>query len=190
MSYFRLEERNTNVRTEVLAGCTTFLTMVYIIFVNPLVLAGTGMGRPDRGRARHRDAFHLFDRHRHRPRVHLLRGHQGAGRAPPRAEPGGGYGGGAVRDPLCGQLKLGLGGADGRCRRGQVEAAEGGDSRISRWLPVLNAIRHSLPMNSCCTCIPFPSNLTRHGGIRLFCGSDRRAKRRGRGSLRHHWKAR
>ncbi len=43
MSCFRLEERNTNVRTEVLAGCTTFLTMVYIIFVNPLVLAGTGM---------------------------------------------------------------------------------------------------------------------------------------------------
>ena len=43
MSYFRLEERNTNVRTEVLAGCTTFLTMSYIIFVNPLVLAGTGM---------------------------------------------------------------------------------------------------------------------------------------------------
>ena len=43
MSYFRLEERNTNVRTEVLAGCTTFLTMCYIIFVNPLVLAGTGM---------------------------------------------------------------------------------------------------------------------------------------------------
>ena len=44
MSYFRLEERNTNVRTEVLAGCTTFLTMCYIIFVNPLVLAGTGNG--------------------------------------------------------------------------------------------------------------------------------------------------
>ena len=43
MSHFRLEERNTSVRTEVLAGCTTFLTLSYIIFVNPLVLGGTGM---------------------------------------------------------------------------------------------------------------------------------------------------
>ncbi|MYJ12569.1 MAG: NCS2 family permease, partial [Gemmatimonadetes bacterium] len=43
MSHFRLEERNTTVRTEVLAGCTTFLTLSYIIFVNPLVLAGAGM---------------------------------------------------------------------------------------------------------------------------------------------------
>ena len=43
MSYFQLEERGSSVRTEVLAGCTTFLTMSYIIFVNPLVLGGTGM---------------------------------------------------------------------------------------------------------------------------------------------------
>ena len=43
MSYFRLEERGSSVRTEVLAGCTTFLTMSYIIFVNPLVLGETGM---------------------------------------------------------------------------------------------------------------------------------------------------
>ena len=43
MSYFQLEERGTSVRTEVLAGCTTFLTMSYIIFVNPLVLGETGM---------------------------------------------------------------------------------------------------------------------------------------------------
>ncbi len=43
MSYFRLEERNSNVRTEVLAGCTTFLTLSYIIFVNPMVLQGAGM---------------------------------------------------------------------------------------------------------------------------------------------------
>ena len=43
MSHFRLEERNTSVRTEVLAGCTTFLTLSYIIFVNPLVLGGAGM---------------------------------------------------------------------------------------------------------------------------------------------------
>ena len=43
MNLFRLQERGTSVRTEVLAGCTTFLTLSYIIFVNPLVLSGTGM---------------------------------------------------------------------------------------------------------------------------------------------------
>ncbi|MDE2798874.1 MAG: NCS2 family permease [Gemmatimonadota bacterium] len=43
MSYFQLKERNSSVRQEVLAGCTTFLTLSYIIFVNPLVLGGTGM---------------------------------------------------------------------------------------------------------------------------------------------------
>ena len=43
MNYFRLEERGTSVRTEVLAGCTTFLTLSYIIFVNPLVLGEAGM---------------------------------------------------------------------------------------------------------------------------------------------------
>ena len=43
MNLFRLQERGTTVRTEVLAGCTTFLTLSYIIFVNPLVLSGTGM---------------------------------------------------------------------------------------------------------------------------------------------------
>ena len=42
-SLFRLAERGTSVRTEVLAGSTTFLTLSYIIFVNPMVLAGTGM---------------------------------------------------------------------------------------------------------------------------------------------------
>lgn len=43
MSFFQLEERNSSVRQEVLAGCTTFLTLSYIIFVNPLVLGGAGM---------------------------------------------------------------------------------------------------------------------------------------------------
>jgi len=37
---FRLSENQTNVRTEVLAGLTTFLTMAYIIFVQPAVLSG------------------------------------------------------------------------------------------------------------------------------------------------------
>ena len=40
---FQLSERKTNVRTEVLAGITTFMTMSYIIFVNPDILSATGM---------------------------------------------------------------------------------------------------------------------------------------------------
>ena len=43
MKHFQLAERGTSVRTEVLAGATTFLTLSYIIFVNPLILSGTGM---------------------------------------------------------------------------------------------------------------------------------------------------
>ncbi|HLV27790.1 MAG TPA: NCS2 family permease [Burkholderiaceae bacterium] len=42
---FRLREHGTNVRSELLAGATTFLTMAYIIFVNPEILSGTGMDR-------------------------------------------------------------------------------------------------------------------------------------------------
>ena len=42
---FRLREHGTDVRTELLAGFTTFLTMAYIIFVNPDILSGTGMDR-------------------------------------------------------------------------------------------------------------------------------------------------
>ena len=38
--FFRLSENNTTVRTELLAGLTTFLTMAYIIVVQPLVLSG------------------------------------------------------------------------------------------------------------------------------------------------------
>jgi AGZA family xanthine/uracil permease-like MFS transporter len=40
---FKLKENNTDVRTEILAGLTTFMTMVYIIFVNPNILAEAGM---------------------------------------------------------------------------------------------------------------------------------------------------
>ncbi|MBF8159701.1 NCS2 family permease [Ectopseudomonas hydrolytica] len=40
---FQLKAHNTSVRTEVLAGITTFLTMAYILFVNPNMLAETGM---------------------------------------------------------------------------------------------------------------------------------------------------
>lgn len=42
---FGLKAHNTTVRTEVLAGITTFLTMSYIIFVNPEILSTTGMDR-------------------------------------------------------------------------------------------------------------------------------------------------
>ena len=40
---FRLSQRNTDVRTEVLGGVTTFVTMSYIIFVNPAILSAAGM---------------------------------------------------------------------------------------------------------------------------------------------------
>ncbi|OZG74113.1 guanine permease [Hahella sp. CCB-MM4] len=40
---FKLTERETNVKTEVVAGVTTFLTMAYIIFVNPNILSAAGM---------------------------------------------------------------------------------------------------------------------------------------------------
>lgn len=40
---FKLKEAGTNVRTEVLAGLTTFVTMAYIMFVNPQILSATGM---------------------------------------------------------------------------------------------------------------------------------------------------
>ena len=43
---FRLRENGTSVRTEVLAGATTFLTMAYIVFVQPAVLSGSLFGAP------------------------------------------------------------------------------------------------------------------------------------------------
>ncbi|MGQ9915820.1 MAG: NCS2 family permease [Bryobacteraceae bacterium] len=42
-SYFEFRELGTNWRTEALAGATTFVTMAYIIFVNPSILAEAGM---------------------------------------------------------------------------------------------------------------------------------------------------
>lgn len=43
---FRLSENQTSARVEVLAGVTTFLTMAYIIFVQPAVLSGAMFGKP------------------------------------------------------------------------------------------------------------------------------------------------
>jgi AGZA family xanthine/uracil permease-like MFS transporter len=44
-TFFKLGEHRTDVRTEVMAGVTTFLTMAYIIFVNPAILSNAGMDR-------------------------------------------------------------------------------------------------------------------------------------------------
>jgi len=41
--YFKLEENGTTVRREIIGGITTFLTMAYIIFVNPAILSDAGM---------------------------------------------------------------------------------------------------------------------------------------------------
>ena len=40
---FRLKEHGTNVKTELIAGMTTFLTMVYIVVVNPVILSDAGV---------------------------------------------------------------------------------------------------------------------------------------------------
>ncbi|MGZ9711470.1 NCS2 family permease [Glaciimonas sp. GNP009] len=41
--FFKLKDNGTDVRTELIAGLTTFLTMAYIIFVNPTILGDAGM---------------------------------------------------------------------------------------------------------------------------------------------------
>lgn len=41
--FFKLKENNTNVKTEVIAGLTTFMTMAYILAVNPSILSASGM---------------------------------------------------------------------------------------------------------------------------------------------------
>lgn len=43
--YFGIDDKNTTIKTEILAGVTTFLTMAYIIFVNPDMLAKAGMDK-------------------------------------------------------------------------------------------------------------------------------------------------
>ncbi|MBE3555722.1 MAG: NCS2 family permease [Firmicutes bacterium] len=43
--WFHLSEFNSNIRTEVIAGLTTFVAMAYILFVNPSILGATGMDR-------------------------------------------------------------------------------------------------------------------------------------------------
>ena len=43
VGYFHMKERGTNIRTEILAGLTTFLTCVYIVAVNPTILSAANM---------------------------------------------------------------------------------------------------------------------------------------------------
>jgi AGZA family xanthine/uracil permease-like MFS transporter len=43
MDFFRLKEHNTSVKTEGIAGVTTFMTMAYIIFFQPMILSQAGM---------------------------------------------------------------------------------------------------------------------------------------------------
>lgn len=43
--FFQLKANGTNVKTEILAGLTTFMTMAYIIFVNPAILVNAGMDK-------------------------------------------------------------------------------------------------------------------------------------------------
>ena len=41
--FFKLKENGTDAKTEILAGITTFMTMAYILAVNPSILAAAGM---------------------------------------------------------------------------------------------------------------------------------------------------
>ncbi|MGG1311652.1 NCS2 family permease [Cohnella laeviribosi] len=41
--FFKLKENGTNVRTEIMAGITTFMTMAYILAVNPVILGASGL---------------------------------------------------------------------------------------------------------------------------------------------------
>lgn len=43
LAFFELEKNNTSIKTEIVAGITTFMTMAYIIFVNPQILSAAGM---------------------------------------------------------------------------------------------------------------------------------------------------
>ncbi len=44
-SFFQLDVNNTSIKSEIIAGITTFITMVYIIIVNPDIMSGSGMDK-------------------------------------------------------------------------------------------------------------------------------------------------
>ena len=58
---FKLPQHGTTVRTELIAGMTTFLTMVYIVFVNPSVLGDAGMDKQVVFVTESGVCYHLFD---------------------------------------------------------------------------------------------------------------------------------
>ena len=41
--YFGLEKKQSNIKTEVIAGLTTFVAMAYVIFVNPAIISQAGI---------------------------------------------------------------------------------------------------------------------------------------------------
>lgn len=45
MDFFKLKEKNTTISTEIIAGVTTFMTMAYILVVNPNILSDSGMDK-------------------------------------------------------------------------------------------------------------------------------------------------
>ena len=47
-NYFNYKKHKTDFKTEVIAGTTTFLTMAYIMFLNPFILSGEFAG-PEKG---------------------------------------------------------------------------------------------------------------------------------------------
>ena len=67
---FHLKENGTTVKTEILAGLTTFMTMAYIIALNPNLLTSFAVGTPPLER---RVSGHLH-RQRHRHGGHGLSG--------------------------------------------------------------------------------------------------------------------
>ena len=50
--FFKLRERKTDVKTEILAGITTFMTMAYVLAVQPSAIVGFGARRQPDGRQR------------------------------------------------------------------------------------------------------------------------------------------
>ena len=44
-AFFDTKTHNTNIQTEIVAGITTFITMAYIIFVNPQIMEASGMDK-------------------------------------------------------------------------------------------------------------------------------------------------
>lgn len=43
--FFKISERGSSIKTEILAGATTFMTMVFLVAVHPAIMAGAGMDK-------------------------------------------------------------------------------------------------------------------------------------------------